>query len=290
MKSMTGYGRFQIECDGREIAVEVKSVNHRFLDISCRLPRHLLFLEDSMRKGVGARLSRGHVDVFVSYTNHREDAREVHVDTSLALAYRSAYQELAQAVGKTADISLSEYARMPDVLRVEERAEDQDAVKELFVRALDGALCALCDMREMEGANMRLDILEKVARIEEIRNQAAVRAPLVVTEYKDKLHQRIAALAEGEIDEARLVTEVAIFADRAAIDEELVRLISHIDQIRAAVDLKEPVGRKLDFLVQELNREVNTIGSKASDSAIAQMVVEAKGEIEKLREQVQNIE
>ncbi|MBP3656901.1 MAG: YicC family protein [Clostridia bacterium] len=290
MKSMTGYGRCQIERDGREMAVEVKSVNHRFLDISCRLPRHLLFLEDGMRKGVGARVSRGHVDVFVSYNNHREDAKEVRVDTALAMAYRTAYEELGAALGKTAEISVSEYARMPDVLRVEEKAEDQDAVKALFLDALDGALCSLCEMREMEGANMRLDILDKIGRIETIRDQVAQRAPMVVEEYRDKLHQRIAALTDGEIDEARLVTEVAIFADRAAIDEELVRLISHTGQIRAAVELREPVGRKLDFLVQELNREVNTIGSKASDAAIAQKVVEAKGEIEKLREQVQNIE
>ena len=290
MKSMTGYGRCQIERDGREMAVEVKTVNHRFLDISCRLPRHLLFLEDAMRKGVSARLARGHVDVFVSYTNHREDAREVHVDTALALAYRSAYQALGEALGKSNEISLVEYARMPDVMRVEERAEDQDAVRELFLEALDGALCALCEMREMEGANMRLDILEKIGAIEAIREVIAQRAPSVVEEYREKLHQRIAALTEGEIDEARLVTEVAIFADRAAIDEELVRLVSHTGQIRATVDMKEPVGRKLDFLVQELNREVNTIGSKASDAAIAQKVVEAKGEIEKLREQVQNIE
>lgn len=290
MKSMTGYGRCQLEEDGREMAVEVKSVNHRFLDISCRLPRHLSFLDDAVRKGVGARISRGHVDVFVSYVNHRSDAREVRVDTALALAYRRAFEELGAALSKDTDPALVEYARMPDVLTVQESEENQEVVRDLFARALDGALDALTVMREHEGENMRLDILEKTANIESIRDQVAVRAPLVVEEYREKLHQRIAALAEGEIDEARLVTEVAIFADRAAIDEELVRLVSHIGQIRQTVELAEPVGRKLDFLVQELNREVNTIGSKASDAAIAQCVVAAKGEIEKLREQVQNVE
>jgi len=290
MKSMTGYGRCHIEEDGREMTVEVKSVNHRFLDISYRLSRTLSFLDDAVRKGVGARLARGHVDVFVSYANHRQDAKEVRVDTALAAAYKDALCQLAAAVGKDADVPLSDYARLPDVLTVQEKEEDQQAVRELFERALSGALDALIDMREQEGARMRADILEKIANIAAIREKVAERAPLVVAEYRDKLHQRIAALTEGEIDEARLITEVAIFADRAAIDEELVRLLSHIAAIRETVELAEPVGRKLDFLVQELNREVNTIGSKASDTMIAQAVVSAKGEIEKLREQVQNVE
>ena len=290
MKSMTGYGRCHIEEDGREMTVEVKSVNHRFLDISYRLSRTLSFLDDAVRKGVGARLSRGHVDVFVSYANHRQDAKEVRVDTALAVAYQKALCELAGAVGKNADVPLTDYARLPDVLTVQEKEEGQQAVRELFERALCGALDGLIVMREQEGARMRADILEKIANIASIRERVLERAPLVVEEYRDKLHQRIAALTEGEIDEARLITEVAIFADRAAIDEELVRLLSHIAAIRETVELTEPVGRKLDFLVQELNREVNTIGSKASDTMIAQAVVSAKGEIEKLREQVQNVE
>ena len=290
MKSMTGYGRCHIEEDGREMTVEVKSVNHRFLDISYRLSRTLSFLDDAVRKGVGARLARGHVDVFVSYANHRQDAKEVRVDTALAVAYQKAVAELSAALGREADLPLTDYTRLPDVLTVQEKEEDQQTVRELFERALDGALDGLVAMREQEGDRMRADILEKISNIESLRDGVAERAPLVVEECRDKLHQRIAALTDGEIDEARLITEVAIFADRAAIDEELVRLRSHAAAIRETVELLEPVGRKLDFLVQELNREVNTIGSKASDTAIAQAVVKAKGEIEKLREQVQNIE
>jgi len=290
MHSMTGYGRCQIERDGRTMTVEVKSVNHRFLDISFRLARHLMFLDDAVRKGVSARLARGHVDVFVNYENHREDAREVRVDTALAVAYQRAMNELSAALGVEASVSLQEFARMPDVLTVQESAEDQEAVRALFEETLSGALDALILMRAQEGESMKKDILDKIARIEEIRDAVAVRAPMVVDEYRVKLKERIAAMTEGEIDEARLLTEIAIFADRAAIDEELVRLLSHTAQIRKTVELAEPVGRKLDFLVQELNREVNTIGSKAMDAEIAQHVVQAKGEIEKLREQVQNIE
>lgn len=290
MHSMTGYGRCQIERDGRTMTVEVKSVNHRFLDTSYRLARHLMFLDDVVRKGVSARLARGHVDVFVNYENHREDAREIRVDTALAVAYQRAMSELSGALGIEANLSLQEYARMPDVLTVQESAEDQDAVRELFEEALSGALDALIVMRAQEGENMKRDILDKIARIEEIREAVAARAPMVVEDYQIRLKERIAAMTEGEIDEARLLTEIAVFADRAAIDEELVRLFSHTAQIRKTVEMAEPVGRKLDFLVQELNREVNTIGSKAMDAQIAQYVVQAKGEIEKLREQVQNIE
>ena len=290
MHSMTGYGRCQIERDGRTMTVEVKSVNHRFLDTSYRLARHLMFLDDVVRKGVSARLARGHVDVFVNYENHREDAREIRVDTALAVAYQRAMSELSGALGIEANLSLQEYARMPDVLTVQESAEDQDAVRELFEEALSGALDALIVMRAQEGENMKRDILDKIARIEEIREAVAARAPMVVEDYRIRLKERIAAMTEGEIDEARLLTEIAVFTDRAAIDEELVRLFSHTAQIRKTVEMAEPVGRKLDFLVQELNREVNTIGSKAMDAQIAQYVVQAKGEIEKLREQVQNIE
>ncbi len=290
MQSMTGYGRCVAAEDGREMTVEVKSVNHRFLDTSCRLPRSIGFLDDAVRRGVSERLSRGHVDVFVNYVNHRQDAKTVQVDAQLACSYKKALSELAEALGQKNEISLAEYAKLPDVLSVVESDEDQDVVLSLFERTLSGALDSLCAMRQREGENLRNDVLVKIDAIDALRAEIALRAPHVVEEYRDRLAQRLSALLEGEIDEARFATEVAIFADRAAIDEELVRLESHIAQIRSTVELAEPVGRKLDFLVQELNREVNTIGSKASDAEIAKCVVEAKGEIEKLREQVQNIE
>ena len=290
MRSMTGYGCGLICEDGREMTVEVKSVNHRFLDVSFRLARPIAFLDDAVRTGVAARLARGHVDVFVNYVNRREDAHRVHVDTQLAKAYQQAAGKLSDVLGVKNDLPLAEYMRLPDVLTVEASEEDRDAVRELFMRALNLALDGLTAMRTREGNSLRGDMLTKLDAIDALREQIALRAPNVVEEYRAKLSQRLSALLSGEIDEARFATEVAIFADRAAIDEELVRLSSHIAQLRATTELGEPVGRKLDFLVQELNREVNTIGSKASDAQIAGCVVAAKGEIEKLREQVQNIE
>ena len=286
MQSMTGYGRRLVCEDGREMTVEVKSVNHRFLDVSFRLARPIAFLDDAVRTGVAERLARGHVDVFVNYVNHREDARRVHVDMQLARAYRQAAGELSEALGVKNDLPLSDYMNMPDVLTV----EAFDAVRALFMRALNLALDDLTAMRKREGNSLRGDMMKKLDAIDGLRESIAIRAPTVVEEYRAKLSQRLSALLSGDIDEARFATEVAIFADRAAIDEELVRLSSHIAQLRATAELDEPVGRKLDFLVQELNREVNTIGSKASDAQIAGCVVAAKGEIEKLREQVQNIE
>lgn len=290
MQSMTGYGRGLVCEDGREMTVEVKSVNHRFLDVSFRLARPIAFLDDAVRTGVAERLARGHADVFVNYVNHREDARRVHVDMQLAKAYRQAAGELSEALGVKNDLPLSDYMNMPDVLTVEASEEDQDAVRALFMRALNLALDDLTAMRKREGNSLRGDMMKKLDAIDGLRESIATRAPTVVEEYRAKLSQRLSALLSDDIDEARFATEVAIFADRAAIDEELVRLSSHIAQLRATAELDEPVGRKLDFLVQELNREVNTIGSKASDAQIAGCVVAAKGEIEKLREQVQNIE
>lgn len=197
---------------------------------------------------------------------------------------------MSEALGVKNDLPLSDYMNMPDVLTVEASEEDQDAVRALFMRALNLALDDLTAMRKREGNSLRGDMMKKLDAIDGLRESIATRAPTVVEEYRAKLSQRLSALLSGDIDEARFATEVAIFADRAAIDEELVRLSSHIAQLRATAELDEPVGRKLDFLVQELNREVNTIGSKASDAQIAGCVVAAKGEIEKLREQVQNIE
>ena len=290
MQSMTGYGRRQCLRDGREMTVEVKTVNHRFLDIAFRMPRSLGFLEDPIRKALSARMRRGHADVHVSYRNTRTDARTVSVDTALLGAYSDAFERMQATVVAEAGLSLADYARLPDVLVVSEQEEDQGAVIALLQETLGAACDEMCGMRAREGEALRDDMLEKLAAIEASAAEIAERAPLVVRAYQEKLEARLAELLDAPVDPQRLAQEVAIFADRCAIDEELVRLASHIEQMRAAFSGTEGAGRRLDFLIQELNREVNTIGSKASDLAITSRVVDVKGHIEKLREQAQNIE
>jgi len=290
MRSMTGYGRTQCVQDGREMTVEVKSVNHRFLDVSPRLPRHLGFAEDMLRKVIAENMQRGHVDVFVTYRNSRADARKVSLDAALAAAYRDAMAELSAATGAENNVSLYEYAQLPDVLTVTEQEEDRDAVSSLLRETLENALREADAMRLREGEALKSDLTLHLGYLEDLRQKIAARAPGVTEDYRVRLLQRIEECGVTEIDQQRLIQEVAIFADRAAIDEEISRLDSHIRQAHKLMDGKEMCGSKLNFLVQEMNREVNTIGSKAMDADIAKMVVDAKSEIEKLREQIQNVE
>jgi uncharacterized protein (TIGR00255 family) len=287
---MTGYGQGRACRDGRELTAEVKTVNHRFLDVSFRLPRHLGFLEEPIRKMLSGRMQRGHVDVTLSYRNSRADARAVAVDAALLAAYRDAFSRMRQTVRARNDMTLSAYARLPDVLTVTESEEDREAVIALLAEAMTQALDEACATRAAEGEALRRDMGEKLAHIEALAGQVATRAPQVVQAYKEKLNARVAELLSAPADPQRLAQEVAVFADKCAIDEELVRLCSHAGQIRETFASPEAVGRRLDFLIQELNREVNTIGSKASDATIAAWVVDAKADIEKLREQIQNIE
>ena len=289
MLSMTGYGRAMRELDGRQLTIELKSVNHRFLDLSFRMPRNLMFLEDDARKLIGARLSRGHVDVFMTYRNARSDARNVQVDRALFDAYVGALSGLTDS-GVQDDRSLMSIARLPDVLVVTEAEEDQDALRELLKETLDAALDQLVEMRLREGAEMKKDLAFRTDRIEEMTNAVEARYPATVEEYTRRLRASIEELIGRNVDETRLLTEVAVMADRSAIAEETVRLHAHIAQLRECLEKAEPVGRRIDFLVQELNREVNTISSKSQDVPITQLVVSMKAEIEKLREQLQNIE
>jgi len=290
MRSMTGYGRTQLVQDGREMTVEIKTVNHRFLDVSPRLPRHLGFAEDMLRKQIGEKMQRGHADVFVTYRNSRSDARKVSCDAALAAAYRDAMAELARATGVENNVSLFQYAQMPDVLTVSEQEEDRDAVGALLLETLSAALDEVDAMRLREGEALKADLTLHLELLEALRQKISARAPGVTEEYRARLLQRVAESGVTEIDQQRLIQEVAIFADRAAIDEEISRLDSHIRQAYKLMEGEAPCGSKLNFLVQEMNREVNTIGSKAMDADIAKMVVDAKSEIEKLREQIQNVE
>ena len=289
MLSMTGYGRAMKEIDGRQLTIELKSVNHRFLDLNFRMPRNLMFLEDAARKTIGARLARGHVDVFMTYRNMRSDARIVQADKGLFDAYASALNNLVDESIRD-DRSLMAIARMPDVLIVTEAEEDQDALRQLLVQTMNEALDQLLAMRSREGAEMKKDLAYRIGRIEEMTVEIEKRYPDTVAEYTARLRASIEELIGREVEESRLLTEVAVMADRSAIAEETVRLHAHIAQLRECMEQNEPVGRRIDFLVQELNREVNTISSKSQDVPITRLVVSMKAEIEKLREQLQNIE
>ncbi|HIS01359.1 MAG TPA: YicC family protein [Candidatus Excrementavichristensenella intestinipullorum] len=295
MYSMTGYGRAAVEREGRQLTLELKSVNHRFLDIAPRIPRSLGFLEDEMRRRIGTRVARGHVDVFATYRNLREDARTVQVDRGLFLAYRRALAQLAGEQGQEGealadDRSLMKLAKLPDVLVVTEAEEDQEALAALMDQGLDQALDMLCQMRRREGEALKADMLGQLEGLRGLVEAIRARYPQTVAQYQVRLKERMEELLSTPVEEARLLQEVALMADRSAISEELVRLDSHIAQMREAMDSGQPVGRKLDFIVQELNREVNTISSKSQDIPITQAVVAAKAQIEKLREQVQNVE
>lgn len=291
VSSMTGFGRGKAIKDGREMTVELKSVNHRYLDLSFRMPRHISFAEETLRSALSDTLSRGHVDVYVNYSNTRSDARTVKIDTGLLSAYLSSVNEAAKELNVENDMTLSLALRLPDVTSIAEADEDDAAVKALAEEAVRNAMNELINARRGEGERLANDLGIRLNTVEELRDRIAERAPTVVEEYRVKLSERIGSmLGSVDVDAQRLATEVAIFADKASIDEELVRLKSHITQASELLACSEAAGRRLDFVVQEMNREFNTIGSKANDAEIARLVILGKAELEKIREQVQNIE
>ena len=289
MQSMTGYGRCRVCEDGRELTLELKAVNHRFLDISFRLPKNLAFLEDALRTRINqSQLRRGHVDVFVTYQNTRTDAREVRIDTALLEAFNNALKAVKKPLDGFRRASAAEVLNLSGALSVAQAEEDTEAVTALALQAFDGAAAALTAMRDREGAHLAEDLLANLNELAVLRQKIAERTPSVPEEYRVRLMTRLQEWQVDSIDPQRVAQEVAIMADRCAIDEELSRLEGHIAQFTDSVKNGAEVGRKLDFLLQEMNREVNTTGSKASDASITQAVVDAKCIIEKLREQVQN--
>lgn len=290
MQSMTGYGRARACRDGREITIELKTVNHRFLDLSFRIPKNLAFLEDPLRSRINASgLRRGHVDVFVTYANTRTDAREVRLDGALLEAFSQALADAQVALKPYGRMmSAAEVLTLSGALSIAQAEEDAEAVTELAAEAFDAALDKLMDMRTQEGEHLGADLLGNLEELSALVRGIADRAPEVPREYRQRL---MARLEEWQVnaDPQRVAQEVALMADHCAIDEELSRLQSHIAQFRSSVENGTEVGRKLDFLLQEMNREINTIGSKASDAEISGCVVNAKCVVEKLREQVQNV-
>ena len=289
MQSMTGYGRCRVCEDGRELTLELKAVNHRFLDISFRLPKNLAFLEDALRTRINqSNLRRGHLDVFITYQNTRTDAREVRIDAALLEAFNHALKAVRKPLDGFRRASAAEVLNLSGALSVAQAEEDTEAVTALAMKAFDGAVEALIAMRDREGAHLADDLLSNLKELAALREKIALRAPSVPEEYRARLTARLEEWQVSAADPQRVAQEVAIMADRCAIDEELSRLEGHIVQFTDSVQNGVEVGRKLDFLLQEMNREVNTTGSKASDAEITQAVVDAKCIIEKLREQVQN--
>ena len=289
MNSMTGYGKGVAESAGRKVGVEIKSVNHRFLDMNIKLPRTLGFAEDIIRSEVKGAVTRGHLDIYVNY--ERESGGKISMDEQLARDYCTMAAKAAMKFSITNDLSVSALFRMPEVVVVKEEDEDEEAVGKLVEQAVREALNGLSVMRAKEGEMLMRDFSEKLANISAFVEEVEKLAPVTVEEHKNRMRERITEmLGDVAFDEARLMNEAAFFADKVAVDEEIARLRSHIAHFKDICAAGGALGKKLDFIVQEMNRETNTIGSKCSDSKIAQCVISAKCEIEKVREQVQNVE
>ena len=291
VKSMTGYGRAREMRGGRDITVEVRSINNRYLDCTVKLPRAYIFAEDAIKTRVQRAISRGKVDVFVTIDTSAADVAVVQVNEGLARGYYEALTQLKQTFSLSGDISPEVLARFPDVLAVTKAEEDVEAIAADICAVLDSALESYNAMRTVEGEKLAQDVASRVDAIEQTVQRVEEQSPQTVAAYRQRLEAKMQeVLHSTAIDESRILTEAAIFADKVAVDEETVRLRSHISQLRDMLQSGEPVGRKLDFLIQEVNRECNTIGSKCNDLSIARDVVSMKAEVEKIREQVQNME
>ena len=291
IKSMTGFGREQGVVEGYEIQVEIRSVNHRYFEFSSRIPRSFSYLDEKLKSFVSERVSRGKVEVSVTISKTEGVEAEIEVNQEIAAGYVNALRNANIKLGLNDDLSLSDITRFPDVFKIQKVQDDEEVVWNAVKQICFEALNRFINMRETEGQKMYEDISSRLDFIEEKTNEIEKISPLISESYKNRLYSKIKeTLEDRDIDEQRVLTEVAIFSDKIAVDEETVRLHSHVSQLRELINSSEPVGRKLDFLVQELNREVNTIGSKAQDLSVTKTVVELKSEIEKIREQIQNIE
>ena len=291
IRSMTGYGSAKGTAAGFAITIELRSVNNRYLDLGIKLPRGFLFAESEIKNYIQKKVSRGKLDFFLTLDSVESDQTKIRVNTRLADAYRNAITEIGQNLELPASVSALDIARFPDVLSLEKEELDQDAFLQQLFPLLDTALEDFNAMRAREGEKLAEDLLQKADHIEEMVQAVERQAPNTVSAYRERLEAKLReVLADTSAVEERMIAEAAIFADRVATDEETVRLHSHLSQFRKLMEEGSPIGRKLDFLIQEFNREANTIGSKCQDSEIAYLVVELKSEIEKIREQVQNIE
>ncbi|WP_352400245.1 YicC/YloC family endoribonuclease [Anaerotignum sp.] len=291
VRSMTGYGRGEHIAEDRKFTIELKSVNHRYNDISIKLPRSLASLEDKIKKHIMKQVFRGKTDVYIGFETFAMDDVEVKLNETLAQAYVEKLKTLQQNLNLEGGSFLDLAAKFPDVITIDKPQKDEKVIWEALMPALDEAVTRFVAMRQTEGEALKKDILTKAERIKTLTAEVKERSPLVVDEYKERLNNRLKDLLGGiDVDPQRIATEVAVFADRGCVDEEITRLESHLIQLADILEKGGQVGRKLDFLVQEMNRESNTIASKANDIQIVQATIELKSEIEKIREQIQNLE
>lgn len=291
IKSMTGFGRCEVQEADRKITVEMKSVNHRYLDVNIKMPKKLNFFEAAMRNELKNYIQRGKVDIFITYEDHTESNVCVKYNKELAAEYLKYLNQMSEEFGLDNDIRVSALSRYPEIFTMEEQTIDEEALWQLLDRAIKGAAEGFVETRIKEGENLKNDLCEKLDGMLAHVDFITERSPEIIAEYKQKLTDKVKELLEDtKIDESRLLMEVTIFADKVCVDEELVRLRSHIEATKDALIKGGSIGRKLDFIAQEMNREANTILSKSSDLEISNRAIELKTEIEKVREQIQNIE
>ena len=291
MNSMTGYGRAKLEKEEREYIIEIKSVNHKYSDITIKLPRNISYLEEKIRKTILSKVSRGKIDVFVSYTNYGIEGKKVVLNKRLAELYINQLRELAEETNIEKEIKVTDISRLPDVLNVSAEEENSQIIWNELSECLENALTNFLEKKKQEGTKIKIDLEKKKKKIEEFVDKIKQYSTLLVEEYVVKLKERIKEILSTDIvDEARLAQEVVIYSDRYSIEEEITRLKSHIFQFNDLLTKDEPVGKKIDFLIQEMNRETNTIGSKSNKLEITNLVIEIKTELEDIREQIQNIE
>lgn len=289
--SMTGYGRGEASGEGKSITIEIRSVNHRYLEMAVRLPRTYVMFEERIKSYLKNIFARGHLDVYINIEETGEIKRNLKVDKELAMAYYESLKELAKFLGVENNIGIMALAQLPEIITIEQQEEDVEQLWPVFLEALEMAVEEMGSMRLEEGKKLAADLLIRKSYISEVMEEIKERSQLVVEEYRSKLQARIQELlASPPVDENRMAMEVAIMAERSNITEEIVRMMSHLEQLESFLSGNGPVGRKLDFLVQEMHREINTIGSKSNDLDISQKVVIVKSEIEKIREQIQNLE
>ena len=290
IKSMTGYGKSSLSINLREYQVEIKTVNHKYIDTNIRLPRSISYLEDDIRKLITSKLKRGKVDVLITFENFNKDDNEIKINKELAKMYIDSFKDLAQEENLSTNIDVTEITKLPDVVIVKSNI-DEEQIKTELLQVVENAVNNLIEMRQSEGNRISGDILAKISQIEEKNEEIFGLSTGLIREYVVKLETRIKEILKTEeLDKSRLMQEIVIYADKCSVEEEVTRLRSHISQLREIIKSKEPNGKKMDFLIQEMNRETNTIGSKANNLEITNRVIDIKTILEDIREQVQNIE